>query len=246
MSKQSGLGDNFYVDQYDLSGDVGQLSKIGGGPASLEVTGINKSAIERVGGLRTGEMSFNTFWNDVAGQAHVALSGLPTADRITSYFHQPAIGAAAASQISQQIDYAPTRGTDGSLTYATDAQSDGFGIEWGKQLTAGRRVDTTATNGTAIDTLASASFGCQAYLHVFAFTGTSVIVKIQDSADNSTFADLTSMTFGAISAVGAQRISVSNTSTVRRYIRVITSTGTFSSIDFAVNFVKNENAGVVF
>jgi hypothetical protein len=247
MAKQGGMGDNFYVGAFDLSGDVGSLSKIGGGPASLAVTGINKSGMERLGGLRTGEIAFTTFLNDAAGQAHPTLSALPTTDKVCSYFHGPqAVGASAASQTSQLIDYNGTRGTDGSLTFNTSAQSNGFGIEWGRSLTAGRRVDTVATNGTAIDTLASASFGAQAYLHVFAFTGTSVIVKIQDSADNISFADVASLTFGTISAVGDSRIAISNTATVRRYVRVITGTGTFSSIDFAVNCIKNENAGVVF
>jgi hypothetical protein len=116
-------------------------------------------------------------------------------------------------------------------------------------LTAGRRTDTTATSpATGIDTLASASFGAQAYLHVFSVVGTSVTITIQDSADNSNFLAITpSMAFTAVNggATSTQRIAVVNTTTIRRYIRVIT-TGTFSSAVFAVNMVKNAEAGVVF
>ena len=59
MAKQGGMGDNCYVGGFDLSGDIGCLSRIGGGPALKEVTGINKSGIERIGVLRDGEISFH-------------------------------------------------------------------------------------------------------------------------------------------------------------------------------------------
>ena len=51
MAKSSGLGDNFYVGGYDLSGDTQSLGRIGGGAELLETTGIDKSGIERLGGL---------------------------------------------------------------------------------------------------------------------------------------------------------------------------------------------------
>ena len=38
-----------------------------------------------------------------------------------------------------------------------------------------------------------ASFGVQAYLQVFSFTGTDVTITIQDSADNSSFANITGL-----------------------------------------------------
>jgi hypothetical protein len=128
------------------------------------------------------------------------------------------------------------------------AQANGYGIEWGQQLTAGIRTDTAATNGTGIDTTASASFGGQAYLQAFSFTGTDVTVKIQDSADNATFADVTGMAFTQITAgPTSERIAIANTATIRRYVRAITvTTGGFSSLSFAVNFIKNEVADVQF
>jgi hypothetical protein len=101
------------------------------------------------------------------------------------------------------------------------------------------RTDTTATNGTAFDCGAvSTLFGGQAYLQVNAFTGTSVTVKLQDSADNATFADLTGAAFTAATARGAQRLVLNPTATVRRYVRAVT-TGTFSSAVFQVTFVRN-------
>jgi hypothetical protein len=239
VTKQSGLGDNLYVDGYDLSGDTGSLGRIGGGPQALELTGINKSAYERKGGTRGGAIEWSSWFNPT--NAHVALASLPRTDRYVTYCRGTSIGSPAASCMGVQVNYDPNRGQDGSLTIGVSVQSDQYGLEWGNLLTAGLRTDTTATDGTSLDGLASTVFGLQAYLHVNAFTGTSVTVKLQDSADNSNWLDISSATFVAATAVGSQRIAV--TGTVRRYVRAVT-TGTFSNAVFAVNFVRNETAVV--
>jgi hypothetical protein len=45
----------------------------------------------------------------------------------------------------------------------------------------------------------------------------------------------------------AERIALSNTATIRRYVRVSTvTTGGFTSLAFSVNVIKNEIAGQVF
>lgn len=247
MAKTSGLGDRCFITGVDISGDVGSLSNVHGGPAMLDVTDITKSAFERIGGLRDGELTFTSFFNDSAAQAHQTLKALPRTDIVASYLRGTTQGNACASLVGKQIGYNPVRGNDGSLVMTTLAQANAFGIEWGAQLTAGIRTDTTATSpATGLDTTASASFGLQAYLHVFAFTGTSVTVTLQDSADNSSFAAIgAGVAFAAASTVGAQRIVTVNTQTVRRYVRAIT-TGTFSNAAFFVQLTKNEVANQTF
>jgi hypothetical protein len=241
MAKQSGLGDNLFIDGYDLSGDAGSLGRIGGGPEPIPVTGINKSAPERLGGVRSGEISWVSYFNPTAAAAHPVLGALPRGDVQVTYLRGTTLGNPAASLVSKQIDYPGNRESNGAFTFAVQALSNAWGLVWGEQLTAGRRVDTVATNGTSLDGTAATSFGWQAYLHVMAFTGTSVTVTIQDSADNSAWATLTGATFTAATAIGAQRIAASTgTATVRRYVRVIT-TGTFSSADFAVNFARHSS-----
>ena len=250
MTKSGGLGDNLYIAGFDTSGDIQQLGSISGGPALQNFTAINKSAFERQGGLRSGQIEYTAFFNHVAvtGGTHEKLAALPTADQILTYCRGTTLGDPAASLVSKQIGYDPTRTDDGMLTFAVSAQSNGYGIEWGRQLTAGIRTDTGATLGASIDTAASASFGGQAYLQVFSFTGTDVTVKIQDSADNSTFADVAGFTFTqTTTAPGAERIALSNTATLRRYLRATTvTTGGVTSVSFSVNVIKNESAGVVF
>jgi hypothetical protein len=255
MAKQSGLGDNCYIDQYDMSGDIGSLGTIATPLTTQEVTGISKFGVERIGLLHDGTIAFNSFFNpdttSGAEGAHAVLKTLPTTDRLVTYCRGTTQGSPAASLASKQINYDGTRGQDGSFTFAVSAQGNSVagaldGLAWGVLLTAGKRTDTTATSpATGLDLAASPtsfSFGWSAYLHVFAFTGTSVTITLQDSADNSAFTSLTGGAFGVVSARGAQRLaSASTTATVRRYVRVITA-GTFSNVVFAVNFVRYETA----
>lgn len=241
--KQSGLGARFVLGGYDLSGDVSALDTVGGGPALGDVTGIDKYAHERIGLLRDGSMSFTSFWNDE--NSVPVLDSLPTSDVIGMFFVPPqAIGSPAACCNAKQVDYDPTRANSGELTMKTELQANGYGLEWCRLLTAGLRTDTSAANGAAYDNGAASDFGAQAYLQVTAFTGTSVTVTVEHSADNSTWAAL--MTFTAVTAAPAdQRVKVSNTATVDRYLRVSTS-GTFTSATFAVAVAVNEVAGVSF
>ncbi|WP_326646055.1 hypothetical protein OG884_15500 [Streptosporangium sp. NBC_01755] len=244
MTKQSGMGDRLFVAGYNLSGDIGSLGRIGGGPAALDVTGIDKEAFERIGGLRDGAIEYSAFFNPATDQAHERLSALPTADQVVTYCRGAALGNAGAALVGKQINYDPSRGADGSLTIAVQALANGYGLEWGRQLTAGIRTDTGATNGSSVDHGASTAHGLQAYLHVMAFTGTSAAVKVQESSDNGgadSWADVVGGGFTVATGITSQRIATAAGLTVERYLRVVT-TGTFSNAQFAVLVCRNETA----
>src|SRR4249919_1428558 len=249
MAKQSGLGDNFYIGGYNLSGDVGSLGNISTPRGVFEDTAISSSAMERLQLLADGQVEFTTFFNDATSQEHDALKALPTTDTSVFYFRGTTLGNAAAAMTAKQINYDGNRAADGGFTFTVQAQGNSYGLEWGQMLTAGIRTDTTATassGAASVDTAASASFGIQAYLQVFSFSGTSCTVRIQDSADNSSFANISGLNaFTAATGRTFERIASTNTTTVRRYLAVTTS-GTFSSCAFAVVAVKNAHAGVVF
>jgi hypothetical protein len=246
MSKQSGLGDNLYVGGYNLSGDVQAVGNVGGGCGVLDVTSIDKSAYERIGGLRDGRIEMTTFFNPASSRAHPVLSALPRTDVNVTYARGTTIGSPAASLVAKQIGYEGTRAADGMFTFGVSAQANSYGLVWGQLLTAGLRTDTTATNGTGLDTTASASFGWSAFLHLTAFTGTNVTVAIEDSADNASWSALSGASFGALTGVGAVRVAgATSTATVRRYVRAVTS-GTFTSATFAVVLHKGSDPGTVF
>ena len=231
VSKESGLGDRFLLGGWNLSGDTAAIDNCHGGPAAQDVTGIDKSAMERIGGLKDASMEWTSWFNPA--NAHTALSTLPTTSRVTTYLRGLGIGSPGAGLVGKQINYDPKRAADGTLQLAVSVQgSDGSPLEWGVQLTDGLRTDTTATNGASVDNAASSAFGAAFYLHALSVTGTSVVVKVQSSTDNSAWSDLaTFATVPTASAPTAERVAV--TGTVPRYLRVVT-TGTFNPATFVV------------
>lgn len=235
MAKSSGLGDRLFIGGYDLSGDSNTVATAGGN-TPLVVTGVDKSAFERIGGRRDGSLSWTSYFNTSLNQAHPVLSALPTADVTALYCRGTAIGGDAAAVVGKQPDYAGTRGNDGAFTFAVQIQGNGTALEWGQLLTAGLRTDTAATNGASYDQGAATTFGAQAYLQVSALTGTDFTVKIQDSADNSSFTDVTGLTFTqTTTARTTQRIATASGATIRRYLRAVTvTTGGFTSATFVV------------
>lgn len=238
MPKQSGLADQFAIGGLDIGGDIQSISSVHGGPAPWAVTDITESAYERLGLQRDGSIEWVSYFNPT--RAHPALSAQPSTDVLASYFRGSGIGNWAASCVAKQITYDPTRTDKGELTIKVQCIANGFGVEWGQALTSYLRTDTAATNGASLDYGSTSTlFGGQAYLHVTALTGTSVTVKLQDSADNATFADISGASFVASTATDFQRIAFSGT--VRRYVRAVT-TGTFTNAVFAVNFVRNLSA----
>lgn len=248
MAKQTGLGDQLFIGGFDIGADVSAIATLSTPRETLPATGITKSAMERLFGKRDGNAEFTTYFNKASGQQHLALRDLPRTDVHLMYLRGTTLGDESIGMVGKQVNYDPTRGDDGSLTFGVNVTANAYGLDWCRQLTAGKRTDTAATNGTAIDTLASASFGFQAYLHVFSVTGTSVTVTLEDSADNVTFAAITGGAFTAVTSAGAptaQRIqSSSDTATVRRYVRAVTS-GTFSNAVFAVSICKNDALRVI-
>lgn len=244
MAKQSGLGDNFYVGGYNLSGDTASLDDVGGGPALIEVTGIDKSAFERIGGLRDGRIEWTSHFNPAEGKQHEVLSTLPTTDRHLMYFRGTTLGGPAAAMIGKQLNYDWTRGDDGKITMKVRADANGYGIEWGKSLTAGIRSDTAATDGADVDFgTGSTEFGAQFYLQVFSFTGTDITITVQESSDDAAADAYAAVTGGAFTEVTAspavERLQTARDQTVERYLRVVT-TGTFTECSFSVVAVRND------
>lgn len=245
MAKEHGLGAGLLVGGYDFTGDVIAVGNISGGPRLTDQpTGIDKLAFERLGLTRDGKLSGTTWFNPSAGMGHKRLSALPTADVQAQYWHRQAIARPVACIVAKQANYDGTRAQDGSFTFEWEFAGNAFGLEWCTGLTAFKRTDTGATNGTSVDFTTpaftgSSTFGLQAYAQLFAFTGTSITLTIEDSADNSAWAALTGGAFAAMSAIGDQRIQTGRTQTVRRYLRV-TSSGTFTNAVFAVAVARND------
>jgi hypothetical protein len=244
MAKEPGLGDNFYIGGRDISGDTNSVGTIRSARPPINVTGIDKSAHERIPGQWDGEVSFTAYFNDASDQAFDVLKAVPTANTQVMYFRGTALGDQGACMVGNQASGGgPERTADGGMTFDAQFLSDGKGLEWTRNLTAGKRTDGSATDGSSVDdgVAGSSSFGLSAYLQVFAFTGTSVTCTIEESSNDGAgdaFAAVTGGAFAAVSGANeVQRIQTSLTQTVERYLRLAT-TGTFSDAVFAVMYVR--------
>jgi len=226
MTKQTGLGDCLLVGGVDLSGDTTSIDKVGGGPSAIECTGIDKSGMERLGGLVDGGIDWTSWWNPTG--AHPVLSELPDTSAVVAYSRGLGLGLPGAAILAKRVTYDPKRANDGALTMSVTSQcADGYPLSWGTQATPGIRTDITGGNGVALDNGASSNNGLIAHLSVLGVTGTSVTVKLQDSPDNAAWTDVTGGGFAAATGAGGQRIETATGLTVERYLRVVTS-GTFT------------------
>lgn len=243
MAKETGIGNACYVAGHDVSGET-QTWQLSGAKNMQNATTIRQPAFDRLGLFSDGSYSYETLLDTDEDHAHEYLSTLPTTDELVSILHRETIGAVHWTSFHKQINYDGTRAQDGSLLFKTDGQSS-KGTFWdiGNLLTAGKRTDTAATNGASWDGGTAKNFGLQAYLHVFDHSGDPATVKLQSSSDNGAgdaFADVTGGGFAAVSTAGyGERIVTARDAAIERYLRVVT-TGTFTSITFAVAVVVND------
>lgn len=247
MTKDSGLGDYLYIDGVDVSSGIGKLQNISGGPRPFDTTTVTLDASRRAGAERSGNLHFTTFFDTTL--THPVLSALPVRDVVLTYLRGTAPDLHSAGLLAKQVDYAGTRAGDGSFTLDVDAPTTISDVEWGQTYVGGRvRTDTAATNGVGVDDGDSTIAGLTAFLHVFApATVTTATVTIQHSNDNGvsdTWSTISGGAFPAVTAVPvASRIEVAAGTTIKRWLRVIT-TGTFTSLPFFVMIARKAGIGV--
>lgn len=250
MTKENGLGAGLFLDGYDLSGDSREVGNISKALTELPQTGIDKYAMERAAGQLDATLEWVSFFNPT--NAHIALTAMPRTDRVASYMHkQNVLGTPVANIVCKQVDLNTTRGDKGDFTSKVKAVANAWWLDWGQSLTTGQRTDVAATNGTGVDFGDPAplayTFGAQFYLQVFAFTGTDVTIKVQESSDNGTdpWADVVGGTFTVVTAAHTSEQKVTTRAlAVDRYLRVVT-TGTFTSVKFTVAAVVNNTSMVI-
>lgn len=129
---------------------------------------------------------------------------------------------------------------DSSVSDAVAVSSSFIGDNFGRGLSLYALTNTSATaNTTAVDFGSSTSFGGQAFLHCTAHSSADIDVKIQSSADNSSFADVSGMSFTNISGTTSERIASANNITVNRYVRLAITVNS-GSATFQVSFSPNK------
>lgn len=134
MAKETGLGwtafnvDNAAGSAQDLRTDVNTL-EFATPRGVIEVTGIDKSAYERLLGLADFSVTPKGTFDDGANLAHAVLS------TVTSTSGTRTVGITVSAQVLNVecifTDYGLSRGEDGSLTWTAPAQlADGVVPTW--------------------------------------------------------------------------------------------------------------------
>ena len=156
MAKKSGLAQQFFVGGYDLSGDIGALEECSSPRPVLDANALNASAMERIIGLGDGAMGFMTFFNDAAGQQHLALRALPAADTILTWVFGATLGDVACTLMAKRLSYDWKRNQDKSLVGNVKGEANSVALEWWKTITPGKVTHRGATTGASVDDGAAA------------------------------------------------------------------------------------------
>ncbi len=120
MAKESGLGATVSVDDSsgtlrDISNDITDFS-INTARAEQNVTGVDKSANERLQLLADGTFTMNGVFNDAANKSHAVLKTIPS----TSVVRTVTIVISGQTLSMEMIlgDYALTRSAAGDFTWS--------------------------------------------------------------------------------------------------------------------------------
>lgn len=150
------------------------------------------------------------------------------------------VGQGARLMQVVNTSYANTSPVGGIVAFKWSATTDApVGYGWILHPLA---KDTNTTTGASRDDTAATTTGWTAHLHVTAVDAGSWVIKIQDSADNSAWADVTSGAFTAATTATSQRLTGASGATLRRYVRYIaTRTGGSAGdgITFALAYARN-------
>lgn len=134
MAKESGLGwttlsvDDAAAAAQDIRNDVTNFEFAT--PRDVqEVTGVDKSAFERLLLLADFSITLNGVFNDAANKSHAVLKTVPS----TSVVRTVSLGVSGQTLANECIfsDYSMTRAEDGALTWtAPGALADGTVPTW--------------------------------------------------------------------------------------------------------------------
>jgi hypothetical protein len=178
------------------------------GSAKTYVVGLRDAAVS-ASGLFDGS-------SDAIDQVLTASIGSDSLAPITIAPDGFTVGNGVVIALAKTTSYEVSSPVADVVSVSYDAQTDG-GADRAVSLAALASVSSTG-NGTSVDNSASSTGGGIAQVHVTVNTrSAATTLKVQHSADNSTWADLATFTSVTSTQVTSERVAVSGT--VNRYLR---------------------------
>ena len=233
-----------YIDEFDLTSYF-TSSSISVPNDTAETTAYGSTNKQFIPGLREGTLSLEGLWasdTDGSDEELVALLGNATTPVITVREGAASIGSRAIIAQADETNYAISSPVADVTTVSAEFQCTPNQVSnltlalcGGVQLTAGASIAHGSLGSlSSVDNGASSANGGAGTLHVPTNTGNgNTTIKIQHSANDSSWADLISFTVVGSSAKTSEIKAVSGT--VNRYLRATASTaGSSGSITFMV------------
>lgn len=196
-------------------------------------------------GMKDGTVSLEGLWaGDVNGVDEVLEAAIGSSGKkiITVATEGATIGRRAKLINTDETSYEIASAVADMVTITAEAQASGTvgGFDGGVLLAANQTVSSVTAN-TSVDNSASSANGGVAHLHVTANTRNgAATIKVQHSANNSTWADLVVFTATTSSTTTSERIEVAAGTTVNRYVRANISAiaGSTGSVTLTVGFAR--------
>ena len=241
MATSHGKSATIFANGFNLSTFLNSVT-VTGTADSAETSTFGTTSKSYIPGLLDGTMSLAGFY-DGATNADIDILnnalGNATASIVTHFPQGDTFGNDGWGFSAFDTSLAIDTNLGGAAAIGSDLQSS-VGAELLYSLHA-LGAETAASNSISVDNAASSALGGVGYLHVTAFSGTNIVIKVQHSTDDSAWVDL--ITFTTVTAVNAkERVrTAALTTTVNRYTRTIW-TGTFTSVTFVVGFGRNPRA----
>lgn len=229
------------VDQYDISQFLQKMN-----PQRVrdfaECSDLTSTSHEYTPTLRGGMFLLDGMYrsNTIVGASlHDIFAALPDSQIIvTGYPDTRVIGKPALLMYADAVKHDLDMPVADLVKVHIECSAQKWGVEHGVSL-HDLSAETGTGNSASVDNLAASTNGGVGVLHVTAIAGAapSVVVKIQHSTNNSTWADL--VTFTAATAATKQRIEIASGTTINQYLREVhTFGGTTSSITHNVAFAR--------
>jgi hypothetical protein len=229
---------NVFVNEYDFStyfNDVSATTSV----ETAEVSAFGSNAKEYIVGLLDGTVSLSGMFDGTATGTDVVFSAVLGSTTKQNVIVAPSGHSNGASAIVLEADdtsYEVSGAVADVVQTSAEFQSSD-GVEHGKILSSGAAISSTGS-GTSVDNAASSANGGVGFVSVPTNTRNgNITVKVQQSADNSTFTDLITFTVVTSTQKTFQRVEV--TGTVARYLRVnYTVAGSTGSATPVVAFAR--------
>lgn len=230
-----------FVDEYDFSAyfsDMTAAEKVD----TADVTAFGAAGKAYIVGNQDGTLSLSGFFESTAStgtdQYFAGVKGSTTKQKVIAALEGATVGTRAIMLQADTSSYQVNSAVGDAIKTSAEFQAS-ESLDHGVILSSGSTLSATG-NGTGVDNGAASSNGGVAFLSVPANTRNgNITVKVQSSADNSTFADLVTFTTVSSTTKTSERILVAAGTAVPRYLRVsYTVAGSTGSATPTVAFAR--------